>query len=144
MVPLGIDREKLNIQLSRLEEHIIELQVTKEKLPKQKDDLLISAAERLLHLSIEDCLNIGNHIISGLGLKRADNYREIFVILEQAKIISKGLTEQMQNLSTLRNRLVHLYWKVTTAEMIEALNNIDIFRKYAKEIVNFFKNKGTL
>ncbi len=78
MVAMGIDKEKLMIQLGRLQDHIKELEEIKNQMSgkKQQKDILISAGERHLQLAIEDCLNMGNHIISGKGFKRADTYKE--------------------------------------------------------------------
>lgn len=44
-------------------------------------------------------------------------------------------------LASFRNRLVHLYWEVVQEELIEKLKDTDIFRKYAKEILEFVKQK---
>ena len=67
MVPFGIDKEKLFLQIERLRQHICGIKETKSILIEKK--FVISALERNLQLAIEDCLNIGNHIISGLSLK---------------------------------------------------------------------------
>jgi uncharacterized protein YutE (UPF0331/DUF86 family) len=143
MVAMGIDKEKLMIQLGRLQDHIKELEEVKSQMngKKQQKDIFISAGERHLQLAIEDCLNIGNHIISAKGFKRADTYKEVFIILKDEKIIPEKLGEAMIRLASFRNRLVHLYWEVTQEEIIEKLSDTDIFRKYAKEILEFVKQK---
>lgn len=140
MVPSGIDRERLMLQLGRLEEHLFELEEIKVSLQTRKDeDILISAAERILHLAIEDCLNIGSHIISGKGFRRADTYKEIFVILGAEKVLSKELSIKMAQLASFRNRLVHLYWKVEPAEVTEKIKDSGVFRQYAEAINNFIR-----
>ena|SRR3989338_7099042 len=142
MVPLGIDKEKVIIQLGRLQDHISKLEELKKQMKaKEQEDILISAGERYLQLAIEDCLNIGNHIISGKGFKRADTYKEVFAILKEEKIISEKLGEAMMRLASFRNRLVHIYWEVTKDDIIEKLKDTDVFRKYAKEILDFVKQK---
>lgn len=97
------------LQLKRLQENILRLKELRDK----KGDEIHLAKERLFQICIEECLNIGNHIICGLNLKRTDTYKEIFIRLKEAKIISKNLKEKMLDFTTMRNRLVHLYWKVT-------------------------------
>jgi len=143
MVALGIDKEKLMIQLGRLQDHIKELEKIKEEMgaKKQQKDILISAGERHLQLAIEDCLNIGSHIISGKGFKRADTYKEVFAILKEENIISEKLGGQMMRLASFRNRLVHIYWEVTPEEIAEKLKGADLFREYAKEIIKSLKFK---
>ncbi|MFH1856407.1 MAG: DUF86 domain-containing protein [Candidatus Omnitrophota bacterium] len=140
MVPLGIDREKMMLQLERLEEHLERLLKIRAKLQASKDDTFFSAAERLLQVSIEDCLNIGNHIISGLGLRRPDTYREIFSRLKEAKIISGKIGDAMEGLASFRNRLVHLYWKVSNEEIMEKLEDIDVLKKFVAQISKYVEN----
>ncbi|MCM8785579.1 MAG: DUF86 domain-containing protein [Candidatus Omnitrophica bacterium] len=139
MVPSGIDKEKLFIQIERLKEHIVKIKNLKKA--KISENFLIPALERNLHLAIEDCLNIGNHIISGLSLKRPDTYKEIFKNLKEANIISEGIYKEMVKLVSLRNRLVHLYWEVKDYEVLKVIENLKIFDKYVEEILKYLKDK---
>jgi len=131
MVPSGIDKEKLMLQLERLEESLLHLK----ELQKRKEKEIYPAKERLFQICVEECLNIGNHIICGLNLKRADTYKEIFIRLREAKIISEDLEKKMLDFTTLRNRLVHLYWQFTKKELDEKLKDIDCFRRFTKQIL---------
>lgn len=137
MVPSGIDKEKLLIQFDRVEEHLSEINRIKEKLSKEEDGILYSALERLLQLVIEDCLNIGSHIISGLNLKRADSYKEVFLRLEEGKIISNELGGKMQEFVSFRNRLVHMYWEVKRSEVKEKLEDLGYIKRFVKEVSKF-------
>jgi len=140
MVPSGIDKEKLFLQIERLKEHIGKIKELKKK--KVDKEVLISAIERNLQLAIEECLNIGNHIISGFLLKRPDTYKEIFKILRKENIISGELEKEMIKLTGLRNRLVHIYWEVDEGEVLNVCENLNIFEKFVKEVLDFLKNKG--
>jgi uncharacterized protein YutE (UPF0331/DUF86 family) len=133
MVPSGIDKEKLLIQFDRVEEHLSEINRVKEKLREKEDEIFYSALERLLQLVIEDCLNIGSHIISGLNFKRADSYKEIFLRLEEGKIISNELSQKMQAFVSFRNRLVHMYWEVNRSEVKEELEELNYIKQFVKE-----------
>jgi uncharacterized protein YutE (UPF0331/DUF86 family) len=66
MAPLAVDKEKLLLMISRLEESLKELE-------KLKGDVRANryALERLLQISVDESINIGNSIISELGLRRA-------------------------------------------------------------------------
>lgn len=86
MVPSGIDKEKFLIQVERLEQNYALLLDVKTQLGDTSSDAIpLMASERLLQIVIEECLNIGNHIISGLNLERADTYKDIFVRLQQKR-----------------------------------------------------------
>lgn len=138
MVPYGIDEEKLLIQIERLKEHLKKILELKEKV---KDEIIKEVIERNLHLAIEDCIIIGNQIISGLGLKRPETYREIFEILKKEKIISKRVSEEMGDFVSIRNRLVHLYWDVSEEEIKEVINKINFFDEFVKEVLKFLKRR---
>jgi uncharacterized protein YutE (UPF0331/DUF86 family) len=144
MAPLGIDKEKLSLQLGRLEEHLIRLKEIQGKLKQSKEEkevTLLPAGERLLQLSIEECLNIGSHLIAGLGFKRADTYREVFTRLREKKIISPELGRIMEDFASFRNRLVHLYWEVTAEDVIQKLKEIGFLKKFAQEVLKFSEKK---
>lgn len=142
MVPTGIDKEKLMLQLERLEEKISLLKDLEERFENNKDEsLLIPAAERIFHTMVEDCININSHLISGLGLKRADNYREIFTRLLESRILSSEIGEKMEEFATFRNRLVHLYWKVEEAEMRSKIKEVHIAKRFGEEIYKYLKQQ---
>ncbi|MEK6647130.1 MAG: HepT-like ribonuclease domain-containing protein [Candidatus Firestonebacteria bacterium] len=142
MVPLGVDKEKLFLQLNRLEELLIQLEnVKKSLLAKEKEFILIPAIERLLQISIEECINIGNHIISGLMLKRADSYKEVFAILREADILSKDTGAEMESFAKFRNKLVHLYWVVDKEELYAKLEQKNIIKSFVIEITKYLNKK---
>ena len=93
-------------------------------------------------MAIEETLNVGNHVISGLGLKRADTYREIFQVLAEAKIISAALSVQLQDFATFRNRLVHLYWKISDDEFKAQLEKVSLLSAFAKIISKYAKRSS--
>ncbi|MEW5896446.1 MAG: HepT-like ribonuclease domain-containing protein [Nanoarchaeota archaeon] len=141
MVPMGLDREQLLLQMSRLEESLKRI----EKLRKDElDNLTRSALERLVQIAVEEALNIGNHVISGLALPKADTYREIFLVLEQEKIIPKELSLELQRFAVFRNRIVHLYWKISEKEFLEQLGKIKFLREFSRTIVKYAKKERLL
>ena len=138
MVPLGLDNEKLLLQLSRLEEFLSRIRnIQKEKW----NEINQTALERLLQVAVEECLNIGNHLISGVGLRRADTYREVFKVLEEAKIIPAELSKELQQFATFRNRLVHLYWKISDEEFKAELEKISGLTNFAKKVTAYLNQK---
>ncbi|OGL42231.1 MAG: hypothetical protein A2161_06675 [Candidatus Schekmanbacteria bacterium RBG_13_48_7] len=53
----------------------------------------ISATERMFQVSIEACLDIGNHLIAEFGLSRPQDYKNIFKILCDNSIITRNLSD---------------------------------------------------
>ena len=85
------------------------------------DPFIRGNVERYLHLSIECCLDIGNHLIADRGLRRADDYKEIFLILGEAKILPRAFAKRIAPMGGFRNILVHDYLKVDPRRVYEAL-----------------------
>ncbi len=138
MVPSGLDDEKLQLQLSRLEEFLNRIK----NLQKQKlDETARAALERSVQVAVEESINIGSHLISGLGLRRADTYREIFQVLEEAKIIAPELSGKLQRFATFRNRLVHLYWKISDEEFKAELGRISVLDQFVKRVIRHLQDK---
>jgi len=141
MVPTGIDKEKVMLQLGRLEGYLKELKSVGGKLEKSKEEdiVLLHAVERLLQIATEECLNIGSHIISGLGLERADTYREVFTRLKDTGILPEKLGEAMEEFASFRNRLVHLYYRMSEEEVVSKLDEIDHFERFTQQIIEYIE-----
>ncbi len=135
MVPSGIDKEKLLFQLDKLNEQLGKLNGLKSM---ERSDIFYSALERILQLSIETCLNIGNHIICGMNFKRADTYREIVVRLTENEIIDQKLGDKLKEFASFRNRLVHIYWDINKEELDVKLKEAPVFSEFARQIYRRF------
>ncbi|MDA8336649.1 MAG: DUF86 domain-containing protein [Peptococcaceae bacterium] len=68
--------------------------------------------ERTLHLAVEACLDIGNHLIADLGLREPENYKDIMVILTEAGYLPKENVRQFKDMAGFRNVIVHDYTRV--------------------------------
>jgi uncharacterized protein YutE (UPF0331/DUF86 family) len=119
MVPSGIDREKLLLQADKLEggaKWLNEVAQTQEA-SFVADPKSVAAAERMIQVSVECCLNIGNHVIAGLRLPRADSYVDVFARLVEAGVIEHEMGDRMKAAARFRNRVVHVYLDVEPGEV---------------------------
>jgi uncharacterized protein YutE (UPF0331/DUF86 family) len=71
-----------------------------------------SSAERQLQVAIQAVIDIGNHVLSDRDLGTPKDYRDIFRILAEHKIVSKALSIRLSAMAGLRNVLVHDYLDV--------------------------------
>jgi uncharacterized protein YutE (UPF0331/DUF86 family) len=67
------------------------------------------AAERELAVAVEACLDIGHHVIAREGFRRPRDYRDVFRILREQRVIDSDLGERLEEMASFRNRLVHGY-----------------------------------
>lgn len=61
---------------------------------------------------IQACIDIGNHIIADEGFRAPENYRDVFRILEEEKVITPPLCKKLEQMVGFRNIVVHLYERV--------------------------------
>lgn len=67
------------------------------------------AARYYLQVAIESCLDIAAHVIASEQLRPPATYRETFQILSEAGLIPDDFLPTLQQMASMRNRLVHLY-----------------------------------
>lgn len=108
---MTVDRQLLATRIARVREEMRRL----DRLAGLPRDQFVAssveqhAAERELQIVIEACLDIGHHVISREGLRRPNDYREVFGILREAGIIDGDLGRRLEEMASFRNRLVHGY-----------------------------------
>ena len=104
----------------------------------ENQDLQDIACYRLL-VAIEAALNLCYHIAAKQLKKVPDEYAMCFQVLEEAKIISTGLSENLQKMARFRNLLVHMYWRIdyehVFAILQKDLEDLSRFTKIIAELI---------
>lgn len=142
-----IDEEVITARIAKIREYgcllADILKIPKDKFIEEPGYYL--QAERLLEVIIQAMLDIGNHVIAGLLLKKPEDYRQIFDILAQNRIIPGELLPQLRALVGLRNLLVHEYFEVDHGRLYdEARAGLADFEKFCKAIVRFLQGRDTV
>lgn len=139
-----LNRELILDRLSRVRENLKHLKELG-KLPIEQfasDFKATGSAERLLQVSIEACLDIGNHIISRCGLERPSEYKDVFLILGRGKILPYAFAEQLIPMVKFRNRLVHLYMEVSGEEIYEIIkHNLKDIEEFVRHMAGFLEKE---
>ena len=89
--------------------------------------------ERTLHMAIEACIDISNHIISYDGFREPISNKDTFQVLTEVNIISVNLSEKLQKMAQFRNIIVHDYVKIQP-EIV-----FSIVQKNVVDIIDFVK-----
>jgi uncharacterized protein YutE (UPF0331/DUF86 family) len=104
------------------------------------DPTLRGAVERYLHLSAECVIAVAGIMISELGLRKPEEYRESIDILGEAGIIPSDFAQYFSPVAGFRNILVHEYAKIDLTEvhrhLQKDLDDFDKFAKYISEYLN--------
>jgi len=91
--------------------------------------------ERGLQISIECIIDIANIIISSLDVQKPDTYKESILELAKHNIIPVKFSENIANMVSFRNIIVHDYMKFDEKIMVDILkNNLDDFIKFSDYI----------
>ncbi|MCK6629477.1 MAG: DUF86 domain-containing protein [Anaerolineae bacterium] len=118
-----VNPAKLEGLARTLREYIIHLQ----NLGHLGKDAVLSdpykrgAARYYLQIAIECCIDIGNHIIASEQFRPPTTHRETFQILHEVRLIPGDLALTLQQMASMRNRLVHLYSEVNDEIVFEAI-----------------------
>jgi len=140
---MQIDKIIIYGKIDIIERNIRFLREYKEKgeseiLDSYKD---LQAIKYSLFEIIEACIGIASHIISTKGFERAENYAEMFEILDKNNIIKTTLSKRLSNMARFRNILVHGYAKIDNSKVLlfvkEELKDIETF---IQEILELIKN----
>jgi uncharacterized protein YutE (UPF0331/DUF86 family) len=104
----------------------------------RNDPTLRGAVERYLHLSAECVIDIAEIMISELGLRKPEEYRESIDILGEAGIIPDEFAYYFSPVAGFRNILVHEYAKIDLSEVHRHLQkDLRDFEKFSKYIVDY-------
>lgn len=103
--------ESLNEKLDALHAYLAEL---REIQPAnfdayEQDKMLRRYAERLLHMTIDACIQIGIEILTAENLRAPENYHDVFIALGERGILTPPLVHSMTMMVELRNVLVYEY-----------------------------------
>ena len=86
-----------------------------------------------LQRACEAAIDMGTGLVKIQKIKIPQKSRDVFLLLEEKKIISKGLSSSMQKMVGFRNIAVHDYSKLN----LEIIKNI--IKKHLSDFLNFSK-----
>jgi len=101
--------------------------------PERLDDLDVQDIFVLnLQRAIQSAIDLAAHIVAFEGLGISDTIRGHFVLLENAKVITKALSQKMQSMVGFRNIAIHDYQNLDI-EILKA-----ILSKHLKDLEQFY------
>lgn len=140
----SFDEEKIIARIEDIKNAMVELE--RFKAMGQKDFLSeknnFYLASYWLRIALEAVLTIGTHILSRLpsnGKKK--DYTQVILSLADYKVIPIKFAQKIRGMAGYRNRLVHLYWKVSPEEIFKTIKeDLDDFRVFVKHIEKFISS----
>jgi len=99
--------------------------------------------ERTLHITIEACIDIAQHIISDEGLREPLSYRDTFVVLAEHGVLHVEDLPKFEKIASFRNLIVHYYERIDDALVYgvfrQNLADLDLF---VERIVQYLTRVG--
>ncbi len=100
-----------------------------------RDKMLRRYAERMLHMAIESCIQIGIQVLTESGFRAPENYHDIFIVLGDHGVLPPALVTSMTMMVELRNLLVYEHAAVDETTVYGVLKKrIDDLEEFARAI----------
>ena len=134
-----INREKIVSLAGEAQKAVVQLS----QYSKMPSSEIVASPEKLGNIkyqfivSIEACIDICQHVASKFFAQIPESYAQCFDVLEEKGVISKELSGQMAELAKFRNVLVHLYWRVDDARVIDMISRTKAIERYVKAVAEF-------
>jgi uncharacterized protein YutE (UPF0331/DUF86 family) len=114
-----VDREKMEERLSFIEKQILLF----EGQSSWEQTLEKTALERIVHMTIEGMLDIGNSMIDGFIMRDPGSYEDIIDILEDEKVITAEMSKGLKEIISLRKSLIQDYTKTDHETILSVMGN---------------------
>jgi uncharacterized protein YutE (UPF0331/DUF86 family) len=126
---------KANVQVLR-QAHDITMEVYRADIRSRR------FVERTLHVLIEACIDVAQHIISDEHFREPASYRDAFVVLAEEGLINLDDLPRFEQMAAFRNLIVHYYERVDDAIVFglfkEQLGDFDLF---VERIVTYLEQR---
>lgn len=142
---IPLDKEKIEERIGDIKSALSELKkfqkISQKEFLKDRNNYALSCY--YLRIAIEAVLTIGIHILSRLPFNgKKKDYTQALLSLGEYDVIPKKFAQKIKGMAGYRNRLVHLYWKVTSEEILATIKeNLDDFDKFIFYIKKFLKKQ---
>ena len=98
--------------------------------------------ERRLQTATESCINVGNYLIARLGLRPPADYADVFRVMGEAQLLPAELIDQMTDMASFRNLLVHVYWAIDHEKVYDNLRSrLATLEAFASHISRWVKQQ---
>ena len=101
------------------------------------------AAKYTLLEMAEACIDIASHIIAAKGLRRAEEYSELFQVLREYGILPAETADRLSTMAKMRNVLVHRYADIDNKRLLDVMkNNLGDIEQFMRHIARFLEKEA--
>jgi uncharacterized protein YutE (UPF0331/DUF86 family) len=132
----------LSRRLDALEGYLAKLESFR-PVPREEfveESTLHDLAERYLQLACECVADIGQHLISDLGFRHAESYRDVIAVLQEEGILEDDLAKSLKGWMGLRNVLVHIYLKIDHGKTYDTIETeLEDLERFAQAVARLLR-----
>lgn len=133
-----VDREKMEKTLAYIEDNMM----TFSNHPTWETPVEHKALERIMVSVIEGILDVGNAMIDGFIMRDPGSYEDIIDILEDEKVVSASLADQLKVLVRLRKVLVQEYLEIDHQDLKNKLSEgKDAVLSFCPSVRHYLENE---
>ena len=108
----------------------------------ENDKMLRRYTERMLHMAIDACIQIGIGLLTQEGLRRPENYHDVFIVLGEHAILPQETVDCMTALVEFRNLLVYEYSTVDNMMVYGfAKRRLNDFTDFSKAVREYLRDQ---
>jgi len=132
-----VEKLKVNALLRDIEKYLNDLEsffpIDEDRF--EEDLKLQYSIAFLLEQIVNECINLGNHVLSSLDLEPPSTFSEIFENLARASLISKKNSEAMKEFVRVRNLIAHRYGKISREDLVKATKEVGGIKIFIKDLL---------
>lgn len=136
-------RVTLAAKLARLEEFVKYLKKLQNMVDRKRfltDDIVRSAIERKLQVSLEAVLDICDHVINEKGFRKPEDYKDNIYVMCENGVLLKEFGEKFSGVAGFRNILVHDYVEIDNEKVYQHFkNDAGDIEKFMRHVVKYLK-----
>jgi uncharacterized protein YutE (UPF0331/DUF86 family) len=139
---LGEETVVLRERLRLLNEYVSDLREVQDVDPQTyaENKLLRRAVERTLHLAVEACLDIGQHIIARERYRLPEDNQDVIVVLGENDVLPDAMLPNLIAMARFRNLIVHDYARIDNEIVLGIVKqHLDDFDAFARAIVRYME-----
>ncbi|GAA0464744.1 DUF86 domain-containing protein [Alkalibacillus silvisoli] len=100
------------------------------------------AIERIVHMTIESIIDVGNMMIDGFIMRDPGSYDDIIDILIDEKVIPEHDEDSYKSIIALRHMLVRNYSNVNHKELVEIMDQqINTLKNFSKHVFAYLEKE---
>lgn len=136
------DLERIEIIISDILAYIKKLESFKIKNIKDlEDDRNFYSSSMLIFNSLNRTIDLAEQIVMDLALGTPIEYKQLFELLENKKIINSRLSKDIQDLIRFRNKISHRYGNITKEDVFISIKKMSYIEEFIKDITKEVKKK---